>query len=161
MTETPSHRSIFDRWAESETASAFQVTKPPQDQASVDSHADPTLDQIRAMAEPDRPNTEARARELALLGVTRALGHDVTPGHDELHHYWVAGPGLPKWIGSKTQFRTLRALLAKATKGKVSPEALDRFAASWVHEVTGFWPGSDMHRVLEGGKPRGHRIGPG
>ena len=119
------------------------------------------IDALVPLPPRKRAGSAARARELALLGVTRALGHDVTPGHDELHHYWTRGPGLPKWIKSRTQFRTLRALLAKATKGKVSPEALDRFAAAWVHEVTGFWPGSDMHRVLEGGKPRGHRIGPG
>jgi len=106
-------------------------------------------------------SSTARARELALLGVTRALGHDVTPGHDELHHWWTKGPGLARWVGSPTQFRTLRAELAKATKGKLPPGELDRMAASWVHEVTGFWPGSDMHRVLEGGKPRGHRIGRG
>lgn len=88
---------------------------------------------------------------------SRALGHDVTPGHDELHHYWTRGEGLAKWVGSPTQFRTLRAHLIKY----VTPEQADRMAAAWVHEVTGFWPGSDMHRVLEGGKPRGHRIGRG
>jgi len=93
--------------------------------------------------------------------IDRAAGHDVTPGHDELHHYWTKGPGLARWIESPTQFRTLRAELAEATDGKIPPEELDRFAAAWVHEVTGFWPGSDMHRVLEGGKPRGHRVGPG
>lgn len=93
--------------------------------------------------------------------VTRALSHDTHPGGEELHHYWTRGPGLAHWIGSPEQFRTLRAALAEATKGRIPPEELGRFAASWVKEVTGFWPGSDMHRVLEGGKPRGHRIGPG
>jgi hypothetical protein len=101
-----------------------------------------------------------RSRQMALLG-TRALGHDVTPGHDELHHWWTKGPGLARWIGSPHQYTTLHAELVKATKGKLPPGEIDRMAASWVREVTGFWPGSDMHRVLEGGKPRGNRIGRG
>lgn len=101
------------------------------------------------------------ARRIQVFFITRALGHDVTPGHDQLHHWWTRGPGLARWIGSPHQFTTLRAELAEATKGSVSPGELDRMASAWVHEVTGFWPGSDMHRVEEGHKPRGHRIGPG
>ena len=89
----------------------------------------------------------------------RAAGHDVTPGHDELHHWWTKGPGLTRWVDSPHQFTTLRDQLVE--EAHVTPEVADRWAAAWVHEVTGFWPGSDMHRVEEGGKPRGHRIGPG
>lgn len=121
--------------------------------------------------EPDGPDAEGsmedsdeakarRSRQMALLD-TRAAGHDVTPGHDQLHHWWTKGPGLARWIGSPHQYTTLHAELVKATKGKLPPGEIDRMAASWVHEVTGFWPGSDMHRVLEGGKPRGNRIGRG
>lgn len=91
--------------------------------------------------------------------LTRAAGHDTTPGHDQLHHYWVAGPGLAEWLPSKHQFTTLRDLLVE--HAKVPAEVADKWAASWVHEVTGAWPGSDVHRVEEGGKPRGDRIGPG
>ena len=126
---------------------------------------------VHITGEPDGPDAEgpmeddakakaARSRQLALLD-TRALGHDVTPGHDELHHWWTKGPGLARWIGSPHQYTTLHAELVKATKGKLPPGEIDRMAASWVREVTGFWPGSDMHRVLEGGKPRGNRIGRG
>jgi hypothetical protein len=110
--------------------------------------------------ENDEEAKARRSRQLAMLD-TRAAGHDVTPGHDELHHWWTKGPGLARWIGSRHQYATLHAELVKATKGKLPPGEIDRMAASWVHEVTGFWPGSDMHRVLEGGKPRGNRIGRG
>lgn len=100
----------------------------------------------------------ARGRELDLLGVgTRALGRDVTAGHDQLHHYWTHGEGLAKWIDSPTQWTTLEHLLEE----HVSPGQAKRMAAAWVHEVTGNWPGSDAHRVAEGGKPRGNTVGPG
>jgi len=108
-----------------------------------------------------RSEGQKRSRALALLGVTRAAGHDVTPGNDRLHHHWTRGPGLAEWIGSDHQFYTLRDLLAEATDGKIPLETLSRWAASWVHEVTGNWPSSDAHRVAEGHQPRGHRIGPG
>jgi hypothetical protein len=100
---------------------------------------------------------EARDRTLALLGVTRAAGQDVTPGHDQLHHYWTKGEGLAKWVDSPHQWTTLYHHLVKY----VNPEMAKRMAAAWVHEVTGDWPGSDVHRVKEGGRPRGNRIGPG
>jgi hypothetical protein len=93
--------------------------------------------------------------------VRAVAGHDVTPGHDELHHYWTRGPGRARWIGSDHQFYTLRDLLEKATKGRYPLEVLDQWANVWVHEVTGLWPGSDAHRVAEGHKPRGKNIGPG
>jgi hypothetical protein len=99
---------------------------------------------------------EGRPGPLAGM-VSRAAGHDVTPGHDQLHHYWTRGEGLAKWIGSPTQWTTLEHLLEE----HVPPGQAKRMAAAWVHEVTGNWPGSDAHRVAEGGKPRGHRIGPG
>ena len=107
---------------------------------------EPSLLELEAMAAED-PEDEAE----------RALGHDVTPGHDELHHYWTRGEGLAKWVGSPHQWTTLYHHLVKY----VTPEQAKRMAAAWVHEVTGFWPGSDMHRVIEGSKPRGHRIGRG
>jgi hypothetical protein len=87
----------------------------------------------------------------------RALGHDVTPGHDELHHYWTRGEGLAKWAGSPTPWTTLEHHLEKF----VGPERAKRMAAEWFHEVFGFWPGSDKNRVAHGKPPRGHRVGPG
>ncbi len=139
--------------------------------AGIEDTSEPSAIRSSAPGEPDGPDPEdpaedsdeakaVRSRQLALLD-TRALGHDVTPGHDELHHWWTKGPGLARWIGSPHQYTTLHAELVKATKGKLPPGEIDRMAASWVHEVTGEWPGSDMHRVLEGGKPRGNRIGRG
>jgi hypothetical protein len=111
--------------------------------------------------EPPVDDAAARSRTLALLGVTRAAGHDITPGHDELHHYWTKGPGLAKWVTSPHQFETLRDLLLQFPFFQEDPERANKAANDWVHEATGLWPGSDAHRVAEGGKPRGHRIGPG
>jgi len=50
--------------------------------------------------------------------VTRVAGHDTTVGHDELHHYWTKGPGLPKWIGSDHQFYTLREHLVRPPRAR-------------------------------------------
>jgi len=30
------------------------------------------------------------SRRIRIWQISRAAGHDVTPGHDQLHHYWVA-----------------------------------------------------------------------
>jgi len=90
--------------------------------------------------------------------VTAALGHDVTPGHDELHHFWTKDPrGLGRWVDSPTPWTTLVALLAEhvpLNKAKV-------FASRWFIEVFGYAAGSDKNRVAHGHKPRGHRVGPG
>lgn len=102
------------------------------------------------------------ARESTALAVVRlaeAAGHDVTPGHDNLHHWWTRGPGLKLWIESDHQFTTLVAQLVEHAK---IPEAKAKtWASAWVHEVTGNWPGSDAHRVAQGHPPRGHNVGPG
>jgi hypothetical protein len=87
----------------------------------------------------------------------RAVGEDMHPGGEQLHHYWTRGEGLPRWINSPHPFTTLVALLTE----HVPPEKAKRFAAAWVHEVTGNWPGSDKHRVAHGHPPRGKLIGPG
>lgn len=87
----------------------------------------------------------------------RTLGHDVTPGHDELRHYWVAGPGLAKWAFSPKPWTTLVALLARHVglrKAKI-------YASRWFIEHFGFAAGSDLNRVTHGKPPRGHRVGPG
>lgn len=68
---------------------------------------------------------------------SRAAGHDVTPGHDQLHHYWTRGEGLAKWVGSPTPWTTLYHHLVKF----VNPEMAKRMAAQWFHEVKGYWPG--------------------
>lgn len=97
------------------------------------------------------------ARALEALGVTRALGHDVTPGHDELHHYWTRGPGLAKWAESPKPWTTLVAHLTKY----VGPEKAKIYASRWFIEVFHFAAGSDLNRVTHGKPPRGHRVGPG
>jgi len=86
---------------------------------------EPTHDQIRAMAGLDD-------------AVTAALGHDVTPGHDELHHYWTRGEGLAKWAESPTPWSTLVAHLTR----HVGPEKAKVFASKWFKEVFGYWSGS-------------------
>lgn len=89
--------------------------------------------------------------------VHAALGHDVTPGHDELHHYWTRGEGLAKWAESPTPWTTLVAHLTK----HVGPEKAKVYASAWVHEVFHEYTGSDVYRLEHGGKIRGHRIGRG
>jgi hypothetical protein len=105
---------------------------------------DPTLDEIRALADEDDE-------------LDRAAGQDVTAGHDELHHYWTRGEGLAKWSGSPKPWTTLVAHLAKHVglrKAKI-------FASRWFIEVKGYAAGSDRNRVEHGHPPRGHRVGPG
>lgn len=115
--------------------------------------------------EGDEPDAEeageyvtAAAEEPVGEPVEAAAGKDVTPGHDQLHHYWTQDPeGLSKWIDSPTPWTTLVAHLTR----HVGPEKAKIFASKWLHEVTGMWAGSDAHRVAHGGKPRGKVIGPG
>lgn len=106
-------------------------------------------DAPRWMTHPGPPRQETPAM--------RALGHDTTPGHDELHHYWTRGPGLAKWKGSPKPWTTLVAELTRhvgLAKAKV-------FASRWFIEVFGYAAGSDLNRVAHGHPPRGHKVGPG
>ncbi len=108
----------------------------------------------------DLANPEARHRTLALLGVTRAAGHDVTPGHDQLHHYWTRDPeGRRRWVHSEHPFTTLVEQLVE--HAHITPERAKVWAGAWYKEVFGYSPGSDIARVKHGKPPRGHRIGPG
>jgi hypothetical protein len=127
---------------------------PAQKRARLRSRGVPK-EQIDALV-PLAPRKKA-ARALDLLGVTRALGHDVTPGHDELHHYWTVGPGLAKWAESPKPWTTLVAHLTKY----VGPEKAKIYASRWFIEVFHFAAGSDLNRVTHGKPPRGHRVGPG
>ena len=90
--------------------------------------------------------------------ITAAAGHDVTPGHDELHHYWTRGEGLAKWAESPTPWTTLYHHLLKYAK---TPGEAKRWASRWFIEVFHFAAGSDLNRVTHGKPPRGHRVGPG
>ncbi len=53
-----------------------------------------------------------------------------------LRRYWTAGPGLAKWAGSPTPWRTLRKFLSKYLSG----EELDRTTSSWYRIVKGHLP---------------------
>jgi ADP-ribosyltransferase exoenzyme/putative peptidoglycan binding protein len=130
---------------------------PAQKRARLRSRGVPK-EQIDALV-PLAPRKKAAkaARSLAGLGVTRALGHDVTPGHDELHHYWTRGEGLAKWAESPKPWTTLVAHLTKY----VGPEKAKIYASRWFIEVFHFAAGSDLNRVTHGKPPRGHRVGPG
>lgn len=79
------------------------------------------------------------------------------PDRERLHHYWTRGEGLRKWLGHPHEWTALRNHLLKY----VGPGRAERMASEWFHEVKGFWPGSDLHRVEHGKPPRGDRIGPG
>lgn len=88
----------------------------------------------------------------------RAAGHDTTPGHDELHHYWTKDPrGLSQWAESPKPWTTLVAHLTKY----VGPEKAKVYASRWFIEVFGFAAGSDLNRVTHGKPPRGNKVGPG
>lgn len=102
---------------------------------------------------------EFRGQLSTLLGepVAAALGHDTTPGHDELHHYWVHGAGAAQWVEAETPWTTLVALLTK----HVGPEKARIYASRWFIERFGFAAGSDKNRVAHGHPPRGHLVGPG
>ncbi|MCL2781621.1 MAG: hypothetical protein FWD74_09095 [Actinomycetia bacterium] len=76
---------------------------------------------------------------------------------EQLRRYWVAGRGLAKWAESPHPWTALRRHLLKY----LPPEEAERTASQWFHEVFGFWPGSDLNRVVHGRPPRGNRIGPG
>lgn len=105
---------------------------------------------------------DQRARTLALLAPAppieeRAAGKDITPGGEQLHHYWTRGKGLAKWRTSPHPWTTLRNLLLE----HVPKNKADRMASKWFEEVFGYTSGSDLHRVGSGKPPRGKRIGPG
>lgn len=105
------------------------------------------------------PTPEQDTDALRLRGILtdRAAGHDITPGHDELHHYWTRGPGLAKWAESPKPWTTLVAHLTKY----VGPEKAKIYASRWFIEVFHFAAGSDLNRVTHGHPPRGHLVGPG
>jgi hypothetical protein len=111
---------------------------------------DPSIDEIRSMADDE--------------GIERAAGHDVTLGHDELHHYWVEGEGRHLWVDSPTPWRTLYALVTAAVrknKRAVPPEVIKTWVSRWFIEAKGYAAGSDRNRVEHGLPPRGHKVGPG
>jgi len=89
--------------------------------------------------------------------VAAAAGHDVTPGHDQLHHFWTVGKGRRLWVDSPKPWTTLVALLTKY----VGPLKARTFASRWYIEVKGYAAGSDKARVAHGKPPRGKVIGPG
>jgi ADP-ribosyltransferase exoenzyme len=108
----------------------------------------------------DRPmSPEQRDRVLAMA--TRAAGQDITPGHDQLHHYWTRSPeGLARWVESETPWQTLVDNLVEEVKDKPL-EVLKKWASRWFIEVFHFAAGSDLNRVTHGHPPRGKLVGPG
>jgi hypothetical protein len=80
-------------------------------------------------------------------------GYDVTPGHDELHHWWVYGEGRTRWSTWTELFDQLVT--------KVGPFKARLYASAWFKERYGYASGSDLNRVRHGKPPRGHRVGPG
>jgi hypothetical protein len=101
-----------------------------------------------------RDDFELRIR--GILSPVRAAGHDVTPGHDQLHHYWVYGKGRGRW---KT-WTELVANLVEEVHDKPL-ETLQTWASRWFFQRYGYYAGSDLNRVKHGKPPRGHKVGPG
>jgi hypothetical protein len=92
--------------------------------------------------------------------VSAAAGADVTPGHDELHHWWTRGKGRALWVKSDEPWTTLVAQLMEHVEGLTLPTA-KKWASKWYIEVFGFSAGSDKARVAHGKPPRGKVVGPG
>lgn len=96
-----------------------------------------TTDKVlgRVAALPDLPpDPDARdwfPGERAALAVRAGGGNP-----DALRRYWTAGPGLAKWRGSPTPWRTLRKFLSKYMSG----EELDSTTSSWYRIVFGALP---------------------
>lgn len=57
---------------------------------------------------------------------------------EQLHRYWVAGPGLAKWADDPHPWTALYHHLIKYIH---DPDGAKRTAAQWFHEVKGYWPG--------------------
>lgn len=92
---------------------------------------------------PDRTwfpgEAEAWAADDAGLSAGAAaggLGERAAAGQEALHRYWTAGPGLAKWRGSPTPWRTLNAFLSKYMSG----EQLDATTSAWYRDVFGHLP---------------------
>jgi len=94
-------------------------------------------------------------RAVEVLRVAEALGHDVTPGHDQLHHWWVYGAGRERWHDWTSLYDQLAKIPA------IGPIKAKAYASKWFHDRFGYWSGSDVNRVKHGKPPRGNRIGPG
>jgi len=103
---------------------------------------------------PPLPMSAAPCRSPNPIGA--AAGHDITPGHDQLHHWWVYGPGKARWH----TWTELLANLVEEVHDK-PPETLKKWASRWFFERYGYYAGADINRVKHGKPPRGHRIGPG
>ncbi len=54
------------------------------DEFEIDAHVG---EDITFYSPPSPERSQLDDDELRIRGITRAVGHDVTPGHDELHHY--------------------------------------------------------------------------
>jgi hypothetical protein len=92
--------------------------------------------------------------------VSAAAGADVTPGNDELHHWWTRGKGRALWVKSPEPWTTLVAQLMEHVEGLTLARA-KRWASRWYIEVFGYAANSDKARVAHGKPPRGKVVGPG
>ena len=107
------------------------------------------------------PAIPPQQRDRTLQLAARAAGQDVTPGHDQLHHYWTRDPeGLARWAESATPWQTLVDNLVEEVKDKPL-EVLKKWASRWFIEVFHYAAGSDLNRVNHGHPPRGKLVGPG
>lgn len=110
----------------------------------------------------DDPEFVAAARQVMGLPpltsegeASRAAGHDVTPGHDQLHHWWVYGEGRSRWETWTELYDQLAAI------PEIGPVKAKAYAGEWFKERHGYAAGSDKNRVAHGKPPRGEHVGPG
>lgn len=82
----------------------------------------------------------------------------ITGASESLNHYWTRGRGLARWAASPTPWTTLYHLLLVYIKSAHQAKGL---ANEYYHKVFGFYPDSDIARVVHGKKYRGDRIGRG
>ncbi|MGE5827153.1 MAG: hypothetical protein ACM30G_02165 [Micromonosporaceae bacterium] len=151
-------------------AQAREIMGLPPLTGEVQASAEDIPDESRS-AEPDvldlivrtAANENLTQEDLDFLyEAMRAAGADVTPGHDQLHHYWTRDPrGRERWVHSPTPWRTLLALLVEHVKPPKPLTVLKKWVSRWYIEVFGYAAGSDKARVAHGKPPRGKRVGPG
>lgn len=92
-----------------------------------------------------------------MTALARAIQTRGNGNPEELHKYWVAGPGLAKWAKSPHPWTTLHRLLSKYIH---DPALLNATVSKWHNEVMAP-TGSDRYRLEHGGKIRGKKIGRG
>lgn len=89
------------------------------------------------LAVTDKPSNLKPAKQLPPGPSAQRAGQDITPGHNQLEHYWTVGEGLAKWATDPHPWTALYHHLIKY----LPPNEAKRTAAQWYHQVFHRWPG--------------------